>query len=68
MAALWKTLLVVFLVLNALFWGLASHSQHCSVASALGVSACPPHWLHLLTGVVSFIAAVVLQHKTYLFP
>ena len=60
-----KKLIVLFFVLNALFWGLASHSQHCALVSSFGISSCPPHYIHLLMGLVSFIVAVYIQQKRY---
>lgn len=63
---MWKTLLVVFLVLNALFWGLASHAQHCNIAAMFGIKKCVPHIVHLTIGVLSFLLAVYLQHTPYL--
>lgn len=55
-----KSLVLAFLVLNAIFWGLYPHSAHCNVAAALGVTNCPSHWLHIATGVVFFLLAVVV--------
>jgi hypothetical protein len=61
-----KMLLVVFLLANALFWGLATHSQHCAVAALFGMgSNCPPHYVHLMTGLAFFCAAVYTQQKAY---
>lgn len=57
---------VLILLSQALFWGLFEHSQHCSVAAALGVRACAPHWVHLLMGVVFFAATVAAAHWPYL--
>ena len=56
-----KNLLVVFFLLNALFWGMASHKQHCKVASLFGMKKCPPHWIHVyVMGLGSFIASLYL--------
>lgn len=56
-----KQLLVVFLLVNALFWGLASHKQHCKVASKLGMKKCPPHWIHVyVMGLGSFLLTLYL--------
>ena len=63
---MFKKLVVLFFVLNALFWGLASHSQHCSLASMFGVVNCPPHYIHLLMGIVSFVVAVYIQQRDYI--
>ena len=57
-----KMLLVVFLLANALFWGLATHSQHCAVASLFSVP-CPPHIVHLMSSLAFFGAAVYAQQK-----
>jgi len=63
--SIWLQLVVLFLVLNALFWGLGSHSQHCALAGWFGIRQCPPHWVHLTLGVVSFLLAVYLQQLPY---
>ena len=61
-----KKIVVLFFLLNALFWGLASHSQHCSLAAAIGVINCPPHYIHMLMGVISFVIAVYIQQRDYI--
>lgn len=58
---MWKTLLVILFVLNALFWGLASHAQHCKVASAIGVT-CISHMYHITFGALCFLVAIYIQH------
>ena len=61
-----KTLLVLVLLINALFWGLAEHVQHCAVADWFGMGDnCPPHYVHLMMGVAFFVAAVYVQQKKY---
>jgi hypothetical protein len=61
------TIIVLILVLNAIFWSLFTHEQHCKVASMFGLTQCPPHWLHLSFGLVFFILAIVIQQRNYLF-
>lgn len=63
-----RVLLVAFLLVNALFWGLASHSQHCSFVEMFGMSRsnCPPHYVHLTMGVLFYLGAVYVQQKDYL--
>ena len=57
-----KQAIIVFLVLNALFWGLATHKQHCSLASNFGVKSCPPHYVHVyVMGLGSFLLALYLR-------
>ncbi len=56
-----KKVLIVFLLINALFWGLFPHSKHCKVASMIGISNCPAHWIHVyVMGLGSFVAALYL--------
>lgn len=53
---MFKKLLISFLLANAVFWGLASHKQHCKVASMFGMKKCPPHWIHVyVMGLGSFL-------------
>ena len=61
-----KMLLVACLLVNALFWGLAEHSQHCSLLNAVGMGAnCPPHYVHLMMGLAFFCATIYVQQKSY---
>ena len=54
-------LLALFFLVNALFWGMASHKQHCKVASMFGMKKCPPHWIHVyVMGLGSFIVSLFL--------
>lgn len=38
---------ILFCVVNALFWGFFTHSQHCKLAAMTGIKKCPPHWIHV---------------------
>lgn len=59
---------LLFLVVNAIFWGLAPHSSHCNFLSMLAPKMkCPPHWVHLLMGVGFFLGAIALAQEKYLF-
>lgn len=55
-----KLLVVVFLSINALFWGLFPHHVHCRFAASLGVTKCPSHWIHITMGVGCFLVAVLV--------
>lgn len=61
---MFKQLLVLFFLINALFWGLASHKNHCNLANMLlgaKPSQCPPHWFHVyVMGLGSFIITLYL--------
>jgi len=61
-----KNIVVIFFVINALFWGLAPHKSHCNLASLFGVTNCPQHYVHLLMGLVSFIIAIYIQQREYI--
>jgi|TARA_B110000483_G_C17750662_1_gene372190 hypothetical protein len=61
-----KNIIVLFFAINGLFWALASHSQHCSIAAMVGISSCPPHYIHLIMGIISFIIAIYIQQRDYI--
>ncbi len=59
------TLVMIFFLGNAVFWGLFPHSTHCKLAAMTGIKNCPPHWIHVyVIGLGSFIAALYLQQGT----
>ena len=59
--------LLAFLVLNALFWGLFHHATHCALVATLAPGiTCPPHWVHLIMGVVSYLASVYIAQRGYI--
>ena len=56
-----KNLLLLFFFVNALFWGFASHKNHCKLAKMFGVKNCPPHWIHVyVMGLGSFAVCLYL--------
>lgn len=63
----WQTILVAFLTINAVFWSLFDHGTHCKVAARLGVRKCPSHWVHILSGAVFFLLAVLTSQWSYIF-
>ena len=58
--------LVLFLLINAIFWGLMSHKRHCDFVAMFGIKSCPPHYVHLLMGLFFFIGAIYVQQKPYI--
>lgn len=64
---MFRQLLVIFFLLNAIFWGLFPHTTHCKVVSQLfgGSVKCPPHIIHLSFGVVSFLLAILFAQQEY---
>lgn len=57
---------LMILVINAIFWGLGSHKDHCSVASYFGMKECPPHIYHILLGVLFFFMSIVVAQSKYI--
>jgi|TARA_Y100000389_G_scaffold180760_1_gene195842 hypothetical protein len=61
-------ILLTFLIVNALFWGLFPHEAHCQfvgeITKLLNVKfECPEHKIHLLMGLISFAAAIYVAQK-----
>ena len=63
--------LVSFLLINAIFWGLFPHSAHCKLVNDMNkittlTIKCPPHYIHLIMGVVFYLLTVFFSQKKYL--
>ena len=57
-----KQFLIAFFLINAVFWGLFPHSDHCNLASKLGRKTCAPHWVHVYGfGLLSFIISLYIK-------
>lgn len=56
------------LLINAIFWGLFSHKEHCAFVSNFGIemSQCPPHYVHLLMGFACYGGSVYFQQSDYI--
>lgn len=63
---MWKNILVAFLAINAIFWGLFPHSDHCAVASLI-TNSCLPHSVHVSIGVICFMLAVMIAQQKMFF-
>tara|TARA_B100000575_G_scaffold185939_1_gene149727 strand:- start:267 stop:473 length:207 start_codon:yes stop_codon:yes gene_type:complete len=61
-----KNIITTFFIINALFWGLASHASHCNLVAQFGAKGCLPHSIHILMGLISFIIAIYIQQKDYI--
>lgn len=60
-----KEIIVVFLIVNAIFWGLMPHSLHCQLVAKFTSAQCPPHIFHILFGIICFILAAILSQDEY---
>jgi hypothetical protein len=61
-------LLLTFLIVNALFWGLFPHEVHCQLVSEVNKLLklnieCPEHKVHLLIGIICYVGAVYVTQK-----
>lgn len=61
-----RELLIVFFLLNAVFWALLPHQTHCQFVSQFTDMKCPPHFVHISLGIVFFLLAIFLSQQTYL--
>lgn len=61
-----RNLVIVFLAVNALFWGLMPHSVHCKALAMVSSMKCPPHSVHLIMGVVFYFLALFVAQRDYL--
>ena len=59
-------IVIAFLIVNAIFWGLFPHTAHCKFVANFGITECPQHWVHLLTGLIAYLSAVWLKNSTYI--
>lgn len=61
-----RELLILFFLLNAIFWGLFPHSSHCRFISQFTDMKCPPHFIHISMGIASFLLAIFLSQQEYI--
>tara|TARA_Y100000817_G_scaffold309209_1_gene298008 strand:+ start:1355 stop:1570 length:216 start_codon:yes stop_codon:yes gene_type:complete len=65
-----EKLILFFLVVNALFWGLFPHSTHCQVFDYLNQVTqlsfnCPSHKTHLFMGFIFYLLAVYYTQRDH---
>jgi len=61
-----RVIITSLLAVNALFWGLFPHSEHCQMGAWLGIKKCPSHYVHLGLGFIFYILAVLTAQQTYI--
>lgn len=57
-------IIIVFLLVNGIFWGTFGHKTHCRVAKAMGI-VCIRHTYHKIIGAVCALLAAILAVKLY---
>lgn len=60
-----RDIVVALLVVGAIFFGVMPHRVHCDTLKGL-VKNCPAHWVHILSGVVLFLLAVLVSQWGYI--
>lgn len=61
MEPMFRNIIILFFLINAIFWSMASHDMHCDLISKVGITYCPPHWIHVyVIGLGSFLIAVYI--------
>ena len=63
-----KTILGIFFLINAIFWGLFPHATHCAFVAKMGVLTCPSHWIHISLGILCFLVTVLIFQWNMFFP
>jgi hypothetical protein len=58
-------ILVILLLINGLFWSLATHSEHCALGRLFNIKQCLSHGTHITIGIVSLLIAIILKQKNY---
>ena len=60
-----KILAFIFIV-NAVFWGLFPHATHCNALKQVGLTQCPPHYVHIMMGITCYFVSLFLSQQKYL--
>ena len=60
-----RNLVVSVLTVAAIFFGLLPHSVHCNVLKTV-MKKCPPHNVHIVSGLLLFVLAVVVAQWDHL--
>ena len=63
-----ESLILTFLISNALFWGLFPHNAHCLFLEYFNKMFkininCQPHHIHLMMGILFYLASVYYVQK-----
>ena len=60
--------ILLFTVINALFWGLFPHSTHCQFVNYMSrilhvTIECPEHKIHMLMGLLFFALSIFIAQR-----
>jgi len=59
-----KDIIVAFLVVMAIFFGIMPHRVHCDIFRHVSAT-CPSHWIFILNGIIIFALAILFSQWTY---
>ena len=62
---LFYDILVILLLINGLFWSLATHYEHCALGSFYNIKKCLSHGTHITIGIVSLLVAIIIKQRDY---
>lgn len=60
-----KDIIVAFLVVLAIFFGIMPHRVHCDTFRMFSTT-CPAHWIFIVNGLISFIIAILISQWNYI--
>jgi len=56
-------ILYIFFILNGLFWSLATHKQHCELATFFKIKKCSTHIQHILFGIINLLIGILIKQS-----
>tara|TARA_B110000003_G_C16633234_1_gene527451 strand:+ start:451 stop:660 length:210 start_codon:yes stop_codon:yes gene_type:complete len=62
---LFYDILIIILLINGLFWSLATHSEHCALGRLFNIKKCLSHGTHIIIGIVSLLVAIIIKQRDY---
>lgn len=60
-------IIVLFFIINGLFWSLANHKQHCDLGKLFNIKMCLSHGIHIIIGIISLLIAILIKQRKYFF-
>tara|TARA_B100000575_G_scaffold252443_1_gene220428 strand:+ start:4237 stop:4578 length:342 start_codon:yes stop_codon:yes gene_type:complete len=60
-----KELLIIFLIINAIFWGMFSHDTHTKFCTEILNRECPDHMTLICLSLLCFIVAIFIAQRDF---
>jgi len=58
-------ILIIFFIINGLFWSLATHKQHCDLGKLFNIKMCLSHGIHITIGIISLSIGILIKQRKY---